>query len=81
MKWLIRKLFRIPKRAGGERIPMPAPNRDLVMMKVSDGYYFPEGNDPYGPHFGDGDCAINRRTGECERDHPGPHKRLPVVGI
>lgn len=60
--------------AGGVLKPTREPSGP--MFQLSPGYYFPAGNDPYGPHFGDTDCAIDMGTGECVRDHPGPHKSL-----
>jgi hypothetical protein len=59
---------RTAERVGG-RVPVP-PAPPGVMVQLSDGYYFPAGNDPYGPYFGDTDCVISTRTGECVRDHP-----------
>lgn len=81
MKWLLRKLLRIPKGAadGGRLFPSKA-NRGQV-IPLSRGYYFPAGNDPYGPHFAGTDCAVDSETGECVREHPGPHVQVVSPGL
>lgn len=46
------------------------------MIRLSDGMFVPSGHDPYGSHFEDEDCVLSTRTGQCIRDHAGPHDSL-----